>query len=76
MARSEADKQYGDAIRQGRPVPCPKCGATSWWVGVPEFTAHVWACTKIELGLIVGEMQPPDDLLPEVAKKPKGWGWT
>ena len=43
---------------------------------MPEYAEHRRLCALIELGLVVGEMPTPDDLIPTVKKKPKGWDWV
>lgn len=76
--RSPLDLAHGDDIRARKEVPCPQCLVPAVWRTVDELEGHVKACRIIELGLAVGKMEMPplDDLLPEVAEKPKGWGWT
>lgn len=55
---------------------CPYCKLSALWHGKPEFDAHWRACARIELGLIVGMLTMPADLVPELPEKPKGWGWS
>jgi hypothetical protein len=76
--RSAIDLEYGDAVRRGERVACPQCEVVTIWHTVPELEKHVRACRTIELGQLVGEVEMPplDDLLPEVPKKPRGWGWV
>lgn len=76
--RSELDLEYGDDIRAKVLVSCPQCAAMTLWADIAELAGHVRACRIIELGLAVGSLEPVplDDLLPEVDRKPKGWGWS
>lgn len=75
--RSELDLEVGDDIRAFKLVACPQCLVETIWHGVNELADHLHDCRVIELGLAVGvlELPPLDDLLPEVDRKPKGWGW-
>lgn len=75
--RSALDLEYGDDIRAKHLVECPQCLVSTTWRFVSELESHVRGCRVIALGQAVGrlELPPLDDMLPEVAKKPKGWGW-
>lgn len=73
--RSPLDLAHGDDIRARKEVLCPQCKVPAVWRTVDELETHVRSCRIIELGLAVGKLEL-DDLVPEVAEKPKGWGWA